>query len=868
MPGCNSVNRLFKPIRGSLAGCRCALTALAGIGCIGISSIAAADTGANQQGLIDEITVTARKKEESLQEVPMSVAALSDAQMQDLGIRNNFDVAAFTPNFNTVQRTGRAGDRPVIRGMSNPPDPNQGEPNASYFIDGVFVSGSISTATTMAMERVEVLRGPQSAQFGRATFSGAVNYVTRRPGNELEGELNMRYGSSEESEVAGWFSGPIVEDRLLFLVAAGYNEYGGQWRNNLRPDSAFVNGSALNQVFDNQNTGGDTSPLGAEQTTDLLAKLTWLPTDSAEINLKYAYTKGDDSLYPNNLLPNSSSDFANLNCFLPTDPAQSWYESSRGEFCGEFTDVGRENRKNLPDLRNGLTAVSPIGNISAELRTSPPAAPGLRRETHRYMGEWRQAIGGWTALLRAGQSQDDFDNVIDLDLQEVRAAWGLFALQIQDQIDDYELEFSVYSPADRRVQGKLGVYYYDREETRIERSFTGPAPVFGVEPGSDFGDPRRVTIENVSVFGSVSVDLADRWTLDVEGRWSRDDKSIRSGQRSITDNSSDPVNASLDFENFTPRVTLSYQAASEVLLYGLIAKGNKPGDFNKDMFRSDIPAEYTAFLVDCQPGDTLGVAGIPPVTCSQQLKDDLTVEEEEQITYELGIKSTWFGQSVKANLSVFYIDWTRQSLTELADVPTSSGQPTVVQVLRNTGKSKVTGLELESSWAATDRLTVFLNYGLADGEFVQGALPNFAATTGTGGDIAGYQIPDTPKHSVVTGFDARAPIYGDIDAFLNASLLYESRRYNNASNLNWVDERRLVNLRAGLQANNWTWTAYVRNLLDDNTPIAAMGFNNYAINPIATTQTAENNGAYPRLYSVVPQRGRDYGLEFSYSFGR
>jgi outer membrane receptor protein involved in Fe transport len=100
---------------------------------------------------IEEIVVTARKKEESLQEVPISISAFSNEQMRARGISNNYEVASFTPNFNTVKLTGRDTDRPTIRGMTAPN--SRGEPNASYFIDGVFVGRSISTTTTASMER-------------------------------------------------------------------------------------------------------------------------------------------------------------------------------------------------------------------------------------------------------------------------------------------------------------------------------------------------------------------------------------------------------------------------------------------------------------------------------------------------------------------------------------------------------------------------------------------------------------------------------------------------------------------------------------------------------------------------------------------
>ncbi len=158
---------------------------------------------------IDDIVVTARKREENLQDVPLSLSAFSAEDLQRRGVENAYDLALFTPNFNTQKQVGRTLDRPTIRGMAN--SSTQGEPNASYFIDGVFVSSSVASATTNTIERIEVLRGPQSAQFGRATFSGAVNYVTRQPGNEWEAQLNTKAGSDED--VQGCRLGQRAPDR-------------------------------------------------------------------------------------------------------------------------------------------------------------------------------------------------------------------------------------------------------------------------------------------------------------------------------------------------------------------------------------------------------------------------------------------------------------------------------------------------------------------------------------------------------------------------------------------------------------------------------------------------------------------------------
>ncbi len=103
---------------------------------------------------IDDIVVTVRKREENLQDVPLLCPAFSAEDLQRRGVENAYDLALFTPNFNTQKQVGRTLDRPTVRGMAN--SSTQGEPNASYFIDGVFVSSSVASATTNTIERIEV----------------------------------------------------------------------------------------------------------------------------------------------------------------------------------------------------------------------------------------------------------------------------------------------------------------------------------------------------------------------------------------------------------------------------------------------------------------------------------------------------------------------------------------------------------------------------------------------------------------------------------------------------------------------------------------------------------------------------------------
>ena len=821
---------------------------------------------------IDEVVVTARKREESLQQVPISISAFTGEQMRERGINNNYDVASFTPNFNTVKLVGRDNDRPTIRGMANPG--SRGEPNASYFIDGIFVARSISTATAASMERVEILRGPQSAQFGRATFSGAVNYTTRKPTNEFTGEVNMRAGTSDDYQLSGWASGPIFRDKLLFLVSGAWTNYAGQWNNNLEPGPKRTSNPP--NPYITQNTEGDQSPLGEEETKDFLAKLTWLPFESTEVNLKVSYTEADDGHWPNNA-------FTTLNCFIPDDPDEQWYRTSQGTVCGEYKIDGTTNRKNIPDFVNGLVVGPQFGaNLTPEERIAAPVKPGQRRETTRYLGTWIQDIFGFTSTLKASYSDDNFDSAYDLDHQEVRAVWGLFNFNNQFLTEDHSLEYSIETPADKPVRGKLGAYYYSQELIDRQRSIGGPLHALGVSPGGLFQDPRTREIENTSVFGSLGVDFTDRWTLEVEARYATDDLNIESGQRNV-DNVSSPVTDALSYSSFTPRVTLNFQATDDLMAYVQFANGTKPGGFNTEYYRSDIFAEYTEYLRDCDlanpepPPQTFPPLN-PPPECTEEDKSRLSFKEEEQWTYEVGVKSAWLDRRVTANLSVFYIDWTNQGLFARAQLPNSSGTTNTSTILVNAGKSKITGLELETNFAATDNLLLFANYGYNNGEFTEGTDPDLALLTGGDGDLTGRTIPNSPQHSVIFGFDATAQVSGGLEGFFRGDFLYESEHFTSSSNFGTLGDRKNVNLRAGVRSDNWTLTLYVRNLTDDDTPLSVFNFVNFAADPIVTPpypddhptkpgQEAENNGEFPNMYALNPQRGRDVGMEFQWRFG-
>jgi outer membrane receptor protein involved in Fe transport len=836
---------------------------------------------------IEDIVVTARKKEESLQEVPLSIAAFTGEQLQARGISNNYEVALFTPNFNTVKTVGRNLDRPTIRGMANAS--RGGEPNASYFVDGVFVTGSISTAMTDAVDRVEVLRGPQSAQFGRATFSGAINYVTRKPTNDFEGQVNLKYGSDDDKKAGGWFSGPIIEDKLGFLISGAYEKYDGEWNNNLNtavtPPTISPNPPFFNFAFEDARlTTDDFSDMGGEETKDFMAKLTWTPTDATEINVKFGYTDADDDHF-SSLVPNvniAASPSGINNCFLPGSPEAG--PDTPSAFCGTYSGTdGWENRVNLPDIREGMTVVDnyPLGASGYPLavRTASSIKPGTRRDTYRYLLDGTQGFGEWDLGFRAAYNKDEFIQAYDLDHTQDRGLVGLFNFIQDAKWEDYQYELRLSSPVENRLRGSVGVYYYDAERDDLIRSVVGPYVltgtldnynrIIGQTPGvtggldpNFFGDQAiKQKTTNKAVFGSVDFDLTDQWTLAVEGRYSDDEKKIGGGNSQRNSDATDPdtglliplnsVGNKVTTKTFTPRFTLSWKPTDEFMGYFLASKGNKPADFNDQYYRYDIAIDSTQ--MNCAGGCADGTLQ------AQQSGLDL-VEEETQWTYEFGVKTSWFDRQLIANLSAFFIDWDNQAIFIREDIQTVSPTTLLPTTIRdNAGRTEIVGLELETNLIVNDHLSFVFNYGYNDGEFKEGTDSDLALLTGGDGDISGNEIPHTAKHSGVLSALATNQINTKLDGFARLDFIYESERWLQAANLNKIGDRKIINMRLGVETDTWTATGYVTNLTDDDTPLTALNF-------VAFGNTL-SNGATPNLQSLSPQRGRQIGVEFQYRFG-
>lgn len=224
--------------------------------------------------VVEEVVVTARKREEALLDVPLTMTALTSDDIEAKGLTEFKDVIDFTPGFFFAEHSVGRGDRSnlllVVRGMRINTE-NDHQQAATVFVDGVPMLGSVISGLEDA-ERIEVVRGPQSAYFGRSTFAGAVNFVTKTPDNEFRGKVSAEAGKFGKTNFGLQAEGPLVKDKLFYRVVGSRWRTDGHWK--LSNDPSV--------------------DLGARKTFSVAGTLYAAPTDSFSAKLRFHAWRDDD----------------------------------------------------------------------------------------------------------------------------------------------------------------------------------------------------------------------------------------------------------------------------------------------------------------------------------------------------------------------------------------------------------------------------------------------------------------------------------------------------------------------------------------------------------------------------------------------
>jgi len=825
-----------------------------------------ATTEAAEAITLDTIKVTARKREETLLEVPLAITAFSSDRIEKLGLESISDIALVTPGFSFRSNFGRNADRPVIRGQSN----IQGESNSAFFIDGVFVNGNISGYGLDNLERVEIIRGPQAAQFGRRAFSGAINYVTRRPTNEPQANVSATAATDSEREYSANISGAFVPDVLKFQFNARYYQFGGQYEN-------YTNGI---------------KDLGGQRTTSAGGTLYLTPTDAWESTLRMNYSEDEDehfvigrtgdpeNLRRNGIVVNNSVDYLNnvLNCFKPTftgtnsngflaGPRPNTSTRTRGQICGEV-DIPRAFGVNTDRLR------------------AAGFQPGIDRESTRY--SWANDFttdSGWTFNSTTAYNEVKSLIVADQDYSSLTSfpfpfsATGAFETVDFGVGKDYSQEFRLSTPVDNALRGSVGYYYY-REvgepgfSANMSTFRAATATTAAILPTRNPTRPAGAII-NTAIFGMIEYDWNDALTTTAELRVAEDridfagTSSFRfrpiGTPQSVPETIAERTfNKSGSFDNILPRLTVKYDLNDSMNVYALAAKGNKPGGFN-------AIAESAALTNEARA--TFFALGLDQF------------DEESAWTYELGFKGGLLDDALNVSAALYFIDWQNQQLTSSRSFELISGVQQLNSLTESVGESSVNGLELEADYRLTDALSLRATYAYTkteiDSFFNQDIadLTNCgAASAATGcGSAAGKELPRVPKNQASLTANWESTFANGMGYFVRTVGSFEGSRFTQIENTSRTGSSFNLGIRAGVNLDkNLSLTAFVRNATDDATPEDIIRFINPSFGicrpPIAGESVSTAicsgglNGTNVRDLGVSAPRMRQYGVTVNYKF--
>jgi len=812
---------------------------------------------------LEEIVVTARKTEESLQTAPVAVSAFTAKTIEEQGIVSIDDLAKFTPGLSFSQAFGRTTDRPVIRGQSNVLAGVQYgvESGTAYFVDGVYFPGDIQGIDMNALERVEVVKGPQSALYGRNTYAGAINFITRQPSEGVEAYLKATAAQFGERDYSFSVGSSFFDNRFGARVFARSYSYDGEYKNSL--------------------TG---KKVGDESTKSVGLTLNWRPFDDLKILASGFYREDDDgplALFlqgatTNNCMPG----YRSTRYRDPPGPATSGTNPNQ-YYCGRIRPgVIALNTDPLPVSVGGTTQVR-----------DGTAFDGV--ETEEYFGtlraDWDIAGSGWVVTSLSGYrdyenlvgTASDHSNAFSLIPQFVPPATlvyppateePLLANTNRNDIRSVSTELRIASPQDRRLRGMLGAYYFDQEDDSSDLTFAHPR-------GGGAADYTE-SVTDEAVFGMLSFDITERLTLTGEVRYTEETKERTEWcstqnylwylQRcsNVAGAYVYPVGAvrydeKIKFDSTTPRITLDWQLSDNTMLYGVYAQGAKPGGLN----------------------------GFDGLAVGKG-----TYDQEKSDNFEVGTKMSMFDNRLRLNAAAYFIQATDVQFTQ-ALPPTSPGQGAVTSIATNQGEGEIMGLELEIQAAITDALTLGAGYAYTDTEITKGC-DDFEYTLNTGGIKYDPKLGNVPECSVngnryplgaeqtanlSLNYDAPMALGNGLNLVGNFGVTYEGSKYIQVHNLAETGETTLVNLRVGIRSDDgWSVIAFGRNLTDaDTIPLATRWFDLRTgtlrvcsatvaapcvpASPAPGTFGGADNGS-PRAFFGALRKGRTFGVEFRYDF--
>ncbi|WP_158548442.1 TonB-dependent receptor [Parvularcula marina] len=651
----------------------------------------------------DVIVVTARRREESLQDVPGSVTAIGGDDLATFAADEIGDIQTSVPNL-TLHEGDAQNTVAYIRGVGQLDSLAFADPGVGIYLDDVYLGRAQgSFLDVFDLERIEVLRGPQGTLYGRNTIGGAIKFVSRKPTETPEFTASATYGSYDRLDLKAGISGPISGDTLLGKASIGY----------FRRD-----GFADNSV-DGQDDG-DKDTLAWRGT--LLAR----PAENWEFELT---TDGSKDTPDTSRTPARETSVFGL-----FDPNEDPFEID-----ADFND--------LSDLS--------VWGVSA--RATWEASPSV-------------TISSITAYREM-----EYDAHLDLDAT-ASPIFGVFVFEDQNQ---FSQEFQLTYEGDRLAV--VGGLYAFVEEDVTESGIFGPDIAF---VSNSINDQKTTAY---AIYADGTYDLTERLSVSAGLRLTQEEKEfarvqeffdaatplvpqIGQGARA-TD-----IDTDTDFDNVSPRVSVSYEFNADLTAYGSISRGFKSGGFDG---RSNTDLEALPF------------------------------DAETLTAYEAGLKGRFWDGRGNGSIAVFYNDYQDLQVSSF----TADDMGGFAALFTNAAEAEIFGVELESSVRATDNLRLDLALGYLDASYAEFIGEN-------GQDVSGDLTPaNSPDWTGRLGAEYRRDLSTDTELVVAAAAAYRGDVYPTVSSSEILkqDSYTLVDASIGLEFQDGKYSLRLagRNLTDE-----------------------------------------------------
>ncbi len=841
---------------------------------------------------IEEIVVTARKRSENLQSIPLAIDVLGQQVLAEKGITNLENVAKYTPGLNFQTGILPNDTRVSIRGLTA----SRGRSNVAILVDGIDVSsesmtvgggGSGANVNLMDLERVEVIKGPQSAVYGRSAFSGAVNYVTKRPGAKVEAEVEAEVAEGGLQKLGFAGSMPLVEDTLAASLNLTKSEFDG--------------------FYENPNTSGD---LGGYDNEGVAVAFNFTPTDSFSAYWRSEYSEenytpravvqrqavsnvvtspadylllgsvGDGAVnmpVPGGVFGGPQASAADCAGALPYafltggpgcapilvgnvgDAKESQVDLSPNPLTGkdyEGTEI-RTLSHSLElswDINDDINLLSLTGYSSNDTRVSEdfdltnytllsagpgsgafvPSATNPFGPPPGYPGEYTQY--GINSNSDTSYKSEQFSQELRITGTSDFMDWQVSALYWTEDMDTVmNQEWWLRDGADKT--------FWDAYLDDFAGGFglvnhpTGPVPL---------PIPMGRETDHQSVAFALNIHLTESLRFNLEGRYLKEDIGYTSlpldtqvnglwGIPYIDPNTFMPGIPSTQTysrtdEAFVPRASLDWQVTEDTLLYASYAEGFKPGGMSTTDGNGDISVgEY---------------------------------DPEELSVYEIGIKSMLLENRLQLNASAFYYEYTDQQVPYFVGTP--SGALNVVVV--NAGGSEMRGAELSAVYRPSQNWTFNAAYTYSDTEFTDFNVSEVGSPTtldkllsgNAQGDFSGNQFINSAKHSASLGIRYDGEFESGVGYFTELAGIYESERYLDLGNNAYLPAYWMVDFTAGVSFTSLDVTLYVKNLLDEDS--VKSGITNISYGHLAGGSSTANSA------DLVVADPRQVGLRLTHHF--